>query len=80
MKNIMRLLAVAVLVAMNFAASAQKKSDPQGVVDDAKNAVSSKIAQDPNTMVIGEDAWRVLKRNSQLNHYLQDSSNYIFYG
>jgi len=32
MKNIMRLLAVAVLVAMNFAASAQKKSDPQGVL------------------------------------------------
>lgn len=32
MKNIMRLLAMAVLVAMNFAASAQKKSDPQGVL------------------------------------------------
>ena len=42
-----------------------KVSDPQGVIDDAKNAVSSKIAQDPNTMVIGEDAWRVLKRNHQ---------------
>ena len=32
MKNIMRLLAVALLVAVNFNASAQKKSDPQGVL------------------------------------------------
>ena len=52
-----------------------KKSDPQGVVDDAKNAVSSKIAQDPNTMVIGEDAWRVLKRNSQLKGLISDNQN-----
>ena len=52
-----------------------KVSDPQGVIDDAKNAVSSKIAQDPNTMVIGEDAWRVLKRNSQLKGLISDNQN-----
>ena len=37
-----------------------KDSDPQGVVDDAKDAVSKKIGQDPNTMIIGQDAWRAL--------------------
>ena len=52
-----------------------KVSDPQGVIDDAKNAVSSKIAQDPNTMVIGEDAWRVLKRNHQLKGLISNNQN-----
>lgn len=52
-----------------------KDSDPQGVIDDAKNAVSSKIAQDPNTMVIGEDAWRVLKRNMQLKCAISNNQN-----
>lgn len=59
-----------------------KSSDPQGVVDDAKDAVSSKIAQDPNTMIIGQDAWRTLKRhpklkelisNVELMHYLKET-------
>ena len=48
-------------------------SDPQGVVDDAKNAISKKIAQDPNIMVIGQDAWIALKRNSQLRGLISDS-------
>ena len=50
-----------------------KGSDPQGVIDDAKNAISQKIAQDPNTMVIGQDAWQVLKRNKQLRSLISDS-------
>ena len=48
-------------------------SDPQGVVDDAKNAISKKIAQDPNVMVIGQDAWIALKRNKQLRGLISDS-------
>ena len=48
-------------------------SDPQGVVDDAKNAISKKIAQDPNVMVIGQDAWISLKRNKQLRGLISDS-------
>lgn len=50
-----------------------KKSDPQGVIDDAKNKISKKIAQDPNTMVIGQDAWHVLKRNKQLRDLISDT-------
>lgn len=48
-------------------------SDPQGVIDDAKDKVSAKIAQDPNTMVIGQDAWTGLKRNLQLRGLISDS-------
>lgn len=50
-----------------------KDSDPQGVIDDAKDKVSAKIAQDPNTMVIGQDAWTGLKRNLQLRGLISDS-------
>ena len=49
-----------------------KDSDPEGVVDDAKDAVSAKIAKDPNTMVIGKSAWRALKRHPQLKAILSD--------
>ena len=48
-------------------------SDPIGVVDDAKDAVSKKIAQDPNTMIIGQDAWKSLKRHKQLKETLSDN-------
>ncbi len=41
-------------------------SDPIGVVEDGKKAVSDKIGQDPNVMVIGDAAYRVLKNHSQL--------------
>ena len=50
-------------------------SDPQGVVDDAKDAVSRKIAQDPNVMVIGQDAWKTLKRHPQLKGLISDNLN-----
>lgn len=50
-----------------------KDSDPQGVIDDAKDKVSAKIAQDPNTMIIGQDAWTGLKRNLQLRGLISNS-------
>src|SRR5574344_510145 len=40
-----------------------KNSDPVGVVEDAKDAIAGKIAQDPNTMVIGHETWKKLKRH-----------------
>lgn len=52
-----------------------KNSDPQGVVDDAKDAVSKKIAQDPNVMVIGQDAWKTLKKHPQLKGLISDNLN-----
>ena len=52
-----------------------KSSYPQGVVDDAKDAVSSKIAQDPNTMIIGQDAWRTLKRHPKLKELISNNQN-----
>ena len=50
-------------------------SDPQKVVDDAKDAVSKKIAQDPNTMIIGQDAWRSLRYNDKLRGLISDTKN-----
>ena len=52
-----------------------KSSDPQGVIDDAKDAVSSKIAQDPNTMIIGQSAWKLLKKHPQLKGLISDNLN-----
>ena len=52
-----------------------KESDPEGVVDDAKDAVSKKIAKDPNTMVIGQDAWRTLKRHPKLKNLISNNNN-----
>jgi len=50
-------------------------SDPQGIIDDAKDAVSKKIAQDPNTMVIGQEAWKVLRKHPQLKGLISDNLN-----
>lgn len=47
-------------------------SDPEGVVDDARNAIRSKVLRDPNTMVIGYSAWRTLKRHPKLRAILAD--------
>ena len=52
-----------------------KNSDPQGIVDDAKDAVSAKIAQDPNVMVIGQSAWKTLKKHPQLKGLISDNLN-----
>jgi len=51
------------------------KSDPQGLIDDAKDAISSNIAQDPNVMIIGQDTWRVLKRHEQLTGLISNNLN-----
>lgn len=48
-------------------------SDPEGVVDDAKAAIRSKVIRDPNTMVIGDASWRALKRHPALKAILADS-------
>lgn len=50
-------------------------SDPQGVIDDGKDQVSAKIAQDPNTMVIGQSAWKLLKKHPQLKGLISDNLN-----
>jgi hypothetical protein len=52
-------------------------SDPVGVIDDAKDAISDKIGQDPNTMVIGQDVWKKLKRHTQLRTMISDNQNKI---
>lgn len=48
-------------------------SDPEGVISDAKAAVRAKIVKEPNTMVIGYDTWRLLKRHPQLKAILSDT-------
>lgn len=48
-------------------------SDPEGVIDDAKTAIRGKIAKTPNTMVIGDAAYRALKRHPKLKAILSDT-------
>lgn len=52
---------------------ANAASDPEGVIDNAKNAVRAGIVKDPNTMVIGYQMWRNLKRHPQLKAILSDT-------
>lgn len=52
-------------------------SDPVGVIEDAKDAVAAKIAQDPNTMLIGQESWKVLKRHAQIAGLISDNQNKI---
>jgi hypothetical protein len=47
-------------------------SDPEGVVDDAKAAISAGIVKDPNTMVISYDIWRQWKKHAKLKAILSD--------
>lgn len=49
-------------------------SDPEGVVDDAKAAIRGKVAKHPNTMVIGYEAWRVMKRHPKLKALLSTNT------
>ncbi len=49
-------------------------SDPEGVIDDAKAAIRSKVAKHPNTMVLGYESWRVLKRHPALKALLSNDS------
>lgn len=52
-------------------------SDPVSVIENAKDAIAGKIAQDPNTMVIGHDAWKVLRRHDQIKGLISNSQNKI---
>lgn len=49
-------------------------SDPEGVVDDGKTAVRTAIGRDPNTMVIGNAAWKVMKRHPKLRELLSTTA------
>lgn len=51
------------------------KSDPLGVIEDGKDVISKKIAADPNTMVIGQDAFKALKRHPQLQSLISNNQN-----
>jgi hypothetical protein len=48
-------------------------SDPEGVVDTAKAAVSAAIVKEPNTMVISYNIWRLWKRHPKLKAILSDN-------
>ncbi len=52
-------------------------SDPVGIIDDAKNQVCNNIGQDPNTLVIGQRVWEVLKRHEALTSLLSTSEHKI---
>lgn len=52
-------------------------SDPIGVVEDGKDVIAGKIAQDPNTMVIGHDVWKKLKRHPQIQGLISNNLNKI---
>jgi len=50
-------------------------SDPVGVIEDGKDAIAGKIAQDPNTMVIGHESWKKLKRHPQIQGLISNNQN-----
>ena len=54
-----------------------KDSDPVGVIDDAKDAISRQIGQDPNTLVMGQEVWESLKRNESLKGLIANSTNKV---
>jgi hypothetical protein len=54
-----------------------ESSDPVGVIDDAKDAISRQIGQDPNTLVMGQEVWESLKRNESLKGLIANSTNKI---
>jgi len=52
-------------------------SDPEGVIDNAKSAIAGKIAQEPNTMVMGYDAYKNLKIHPKLRTLISTSTTRI---
>jgi hypothetical protein len=52
-------------------------SNPVGVIEDAKDAIAGKIAQDPNTMVLGHDTWKKLKRHPQIQGLISNNQSKI---
>lgn len=55
----------------------ETNSDPVGVIEDAKDAVAGKIAQDPNTMVIGHETWKKLKRHPQIQKLISSNQSKV---
>ena len=55
----------------------ETNSDPVGVSEDAKDAVAGKIAQDPNTMVIGHETWKKLKRHPQIQKLISSNQSKV---
>ena len=49
-------------------------SDPEAVINAAKDAISDKVVLEPNTMLIGALAWRALKGNAKLKAILSDNA------
>ena len=52
-------------------------SDPEGAVDDAKNAIAGRIAQEPNTMVMGYESFKDLKKHPKLRELVSSSQTRI---
>ena len=52
-------------------------SDPEKIIDDAKSAIAGKVAQEPNTMVMGYEAFKDLKKNENLRKLVGSSSTRI---
>lgn len=50
-------------------------SDPQKVIEKGKDEIAKKIAQEPNVMVIGQDAWLTLKHHEKLKSLISDNQN-----
>lgn len=61
----------------NYGNETTPASDPVGVIEDAKDAIAGKIAQDPNTMIIGHETWTKLKRHPQLQGLISGNQNRI---
>ncbi|MDD3012609.1 MAG: hypothetical protein PHC34_02775 [Candidatus Gastranaerophilales bacterium] len=59
----------------NYGNDTTPASDPVGVIEDAKDAIAGKIAQDPNTMVIGHESWKKLKRHPQIQGLISNNQN-----
>lgn len=52
-----------------------KDANPQTTIDSAKDAVSKKIGQDPNTLVMGQAVWNTLKRQPILVNMISNSKD-----
>jgi len=55
----------------------EDNSNPIDVIENAKDAIAGKIAQEPNTMVIGHDSWKSLKKHPLIKKLISDNQNKI---
>ena len=54
-----------------------KSSNPLRLIDTARDAISKNIGQDPNTMVIGQEVWSIIKRHPKLKGLISDNQNKV---